>query len=98
LYFDDTKLPFWPISDAGLRIAAHHYNMSIKRHGELRAVINGKILDENERKAMVWDIERGQATFNLLFGRRIPVSEAGTMIVAFIIEMAINQLNLSFML
>ncbi|MDI9874806.1 alpha-L-fucosidase [Flectobacillus rivi] len=62
LYFDDTKLPFWPISDAGLRIAAHHYNMSIKRHGELRAVINGKILDENERKAMVWDIERGQAS------------------------------------
>jgi alpha-L-fucosidase len=37
------------------------YNKSIKEHGELRAVINGKILDENQRKAMVWDIERGQA-------------------------------------
>jgi alpha-L-fucosidase len=24
-------------------------------------VVNGKILDENQRKAMVWDIERGQA-------------------------------------
>jgi alpha-L-fucosidase len=24
-------------------------------------VLNGKILDENQRKAMVWDIERGQA-------------------------------------
>lgn len=62
LYFDDSQLPFWPISDAGLRIAAHHYNKSIKKYGELRAVINGKILDENQRKAMVWDIEKGQAT------------------------------------
>jgi alpha-L-fucosidase len=61
LYFDDSQLPMWPISDAGLRIAAHHYNKSIKDHGQLRAVINGKILDENQRKAMVWDIERGQS-------------------------------------
>jgi alpha-L-fucosidase len=61
VYFDDSQLPFWPISDVGLRIAAHLYNKSIRTHGELRAVINGKILDENQRKAMVWDIERGQA-------------------------------------
>jgi alpha-L-fucosidase len=61
VYFDDSQLPLWPASDAGLRIAAHLYNKSIKEHGELRAVINGKILDENQRKAMVWDIERGQA-------------------------------------
>jgi alpha-L-fucosidase len=61
VYFDDSQLPFWPISDAGLRIAAHMYNKSINDHGELRAVINGKILDKNQRKAMVWDIERGQS-------------------------------------
>jgi len=61
VYFDDSQLPFWPVSDAGLRIAAHLYNKSIKDHGELRAVINGKILDESQRQAMVWDIERGQA-------------------------------------
>ena len=61
VYFDDSQLPLWPVSDVGLRIAAHVYNKSIKEHGELRAVINGKILDENQRKAMVWDIERGQA-------------------------------------
>jgi len=61
VYFDDSQLPFWPVSDAGLRIAAHLYNKSIKDHGELRAVINGKVLDEDQRKAMVWDIERGQA-------------------------------------
>ncbi|WP_153798596.1 alpha-L-fucosidase [Foetidibacter luteolus] len=59
VYFDDTALPLWPVSDAGLRIAAHMYNESIKRNGKLEAVINGKILDEEQRKCMVWDIERG---------------------------------------
>lgn len=61
VYFDDTALPLWPVSDAGLRIAAHMYNKSIKDKGKLTAVITGKILDENQRKAMVWDIERGQS-------------------------------------
>jgi alpha-L-fucosidase len=61
VYFDDDQLPFWPVSDAGLRIAAHLYNKSIKEHGEIRAVLNGKMLNENQRKALVWDIERGQA-------------------------------------
>jgi alpha-L-fucosidase len=61
IYFDDTALPLWPISDAGLKITAHHYNRSIKKHGSLEAVIFGKILDEQQRKCMVWDIERGQS-------------------------------------
>ncbi|WP_214226141.1 alpha-L-fucosidase [Pedobacter sp. B4-66] len=61
VYFDDTALPLWPVDDAGLRIAAHLYNKSIKKHGKLKAVINGKILDEQQRKCMVWDIERGQS-------------------------------------
>lgn len=62
LYFDDTALPLWPISDAGLRIAAHYYNENMRRHGgDLQAVLNGKILDEEQRKCMVWDIERGQS-------------------------------------
>ncbi|MBS1566809.1 MAG: alpha-L-fucosidase, partial [Bacteroidetes bacterium] len=59
VYFDDTALPLWPVNDAGLRIAAHMYNESIKRKGRLDAVICGKILDEQQRKCMVWDIERG---------------------------------------
>lgn len=60
LYFDVTVLPFYPISDAGLKIAAHFYNNSIKTHkGKLEAVMFGKILDENQRKALVWDVERG---------------------------------------
>lgn len=61
VYFDDNVLPLWPVSDAGLRIAAHLYNSNIKKHGKLQAVLNGKILDEEQRKCMVWDIERGQS-------------------------------------
>jgi alpha-L-fucosidase len=61
IYFDDTALPLWPVSDAGLRIAAHLYNSSIKKHGSLQAVIFGKILNEQQRKCMVWDVERGQS-------------------------------------
>jgi len=61
VYFDDTALPLWPVSDAGLRIAAHMYNRSLKKKGKVEAVINGKILDELQRKCMVWDIERGQS-------------------------------------
>ncbi len=62
LYFDDTALPLWPVSDAGLKIAADFYNSNMKRHGgKLEAVLFGKILDEEQRKAMVWDIERGQS-------------------------------------
>jgi alpha-L-fucosidase len=62
LYFDDTVLPLWPISDAGLKIAADFYNSNMKRHGgKLEAVLFGKVLDEDQRKALVWDIERGQS-------------------------------------
>jgi alpha-L-fucosidase len=62
IYFDDSALPLWPVSDAGLKIAAHFYNSNMQRHnGKLEAVLFGKILDEEERKTMVWDIERGQS-------------------------------------
>jgi len=61
IYFDDRVLPLYPISDAGLRIAAHMYNTSIKKHGRLEAILNGKILDTEQQKCMVWDIERGQS-------------------------------------
>jgi len=61
IYFDDTALPLWPISDAGLRIAAHLYNKSIKKNGTQETVIFGKILTEMQRKCLIWDIERGQS-------------------------------------
>ena len=60
VYYDDTVLPLYPISDVGLRLAAHMYNADMQRHGgRLEAVVNGKILDEQQRKCMVMDLERG---------------------------------------
>ena len=60
VYFDVTVLPFYPISDTGLKIAAHFYNHNMMTHkGNLEGVMFGKLLDENQRKALVWDVERG---------------------------------------
>ncbi len=60
LYFDDTVLPLYPVSDAGLKIAAHYYNQNIASHnGKLKAVMFGKILSEEQKQCMVWDVERG---------------------------------------
>ena len=53
VYFDCTVLPFYPLSDCGLRIATHLYNKNP------RAVVFGKILDDEQRKALTWDVERG---------------------------------------
>ncbi|BDI33227.1 hypothetical protein CCAX7_52780 [Capsulimonas corticalis] len=60
VYFDDTVLPFYPISDVGLRIAAHFYNTNMQRRGgKLEAVVNGKILNAQQQKCLVMDLERG---------------------------------------
>lgn len=60
LYFDDTALPLWPATDAGLRIAAHYYNTSKRDHnGVVSNVIFGKILTEEQKQALVWDVEMG---------------------------------------
>jgi alpha-L-fucosidase len=61
LYFDDTVFPLWPASDIGLKIAAHFYNHNIKIKGNLEAILNGKVLDLEQRKCMVWDIEMGRS-------------------------------------
>jgi alpha-L-fucosidase len=60
LYFDDTGLPLYQISDAGLKIAAHFYNSNMaKNKGKLTAVLLGKILTAEQKECMVWDVERG---------------------------------------
>jgi alpha-L-fucosidase len=60
LYFDDTTLPLYPISNAGLKIAAHYYNTNMSKHkGKLEAVMFGKILTEEQKECLVWDVERG---------------------------------------
>jgi len=60
IYFDDTALPLWPVSDAGLQIAAHFYNANQQKSGgKSDGVLLGKILTPQQRKTMVWDIEAG---------------------------------------
>ncbi|MEO7047953.1 MAG: alpha-L-fucosidase, partial [Ferruginibacter sp.] len=60
LYFDDTALPLYPVSDAGLKIAADFYNQNMATHnGKLEAVLFGKMLTDEQKKCMVWDVERG---------------------------------------
>jgi alpha-L-fucosidase len=60
LYFDDTALPLWPISDVGLKVAAHYYNSRLqKSNGKDHGVIFGKILTDDQKKAILWDVEKG---------------------------------------
>ena len=60
IYFDDTGLPLYQISDVGLKIAAHYYNHNMATHnGKLEGVLFGKVLTDDQKKCMVWDVERG---------------------------------------
>jgi alpha-L-fucosidase len=60
LYFDDSHLPLYPVSDAGLKIAAHYYNHYMATHnGKLDAVLFAKKLTEEQQECMVWNVERG---------------------------------------
>lgn len=53
IYFDVTVLPFYPVSDAGMKITAHMYNKNPQ------SIVFGKILDDQQKEALVWDVERG---------------------------------------
>ena len=60
VYYDDTSMPLWPVSDAGLRSVAHFYNKSIKdNNGKNEAVVFAKILTEDQKESLVWDVEKG---------------------------------------
>ncbi|MFN8356156.1 MAG: alpha-L-fucosidase [Spirosomataceae bacterium] len=60
LYFDDTFLPLYPVSDAGLKIAAHYYNQNMRAHGgKQQGVLFGKVLSAEQKKCVTWDVERG---------------------------------------
>ncbi len=62
VYFDDTALPLWPVSSVGLDITSHYYNKSQKENnGVVDVVVTGKLLDAQQRKCLVWDIERGHS-------------------------------------
>jgi len=60
IYFDDTALPLWPASDAGLKIAAHFYNRNDQWRGN-DGVLFGKVLEADQKKCMALDIERGRS-------------------------------------
>ena len=50
----------YPASDIGLRIAAYYYNTNLARNnGKLEAVLTGKGLNPDQRRALVLDVERG---------------------------------------
>lgn len=60
VYYDDTSMPLWPVSDQGLRTVAHIYNKSIKENnGKNEAVVFAKILTNEQKDALVWDVEKG---------------------------------------
>lgn len=61
LYFDDTVLPFYGYDDTvGQNILTHFYNHSANRNnGTPQVVAMGKILEEQHKEFMMWDVERG---------------------------------------
>ena len=63
IYFDDDVLPLHGVTDeVGLNLVAHFYNTSIRwHHGRNEAVVTDKHLNDMERRAEVYDIERGKA-------------------------------------
>jgi alpha-L-fucosidase len=63
IYFDDDVLPLHGVTDeVGLKLAAHFYNTSRQwHHGKNEAVMTDKHLNDRERRAEVYDIERGKA-------------------------------------
>ena len=62
IYFDDSVLPLHGVTDeVGLKLAAHFYNTRLDKNGRTEAVMNGKWLSDKQRRALVYDIERGKA-------------------------------------
>lgn len=59
IYFDDTAVPFYPISDVGMQIVAHYYNHDLQKHKKAQVVATGKKLNEEQKGCMLWDVERG---------------------------------------
>lgn len=61
IYFDDTAMPFYGCDDnVGKNILAHYYNQSAaKNGGRPEVVVTGKQLTKEQKKRMMWDVERG---------------------------------------
>lgn len=61
VYFDDTVLPFWQFNPQwGMNFLQHYYNHSAAQHnGKQQVVVMGKILNDEQKQVMLWDVERG---------------------------------------
>ena len=60
LYYDDTVVPFWPTFNDGVELTAYYYNTMFRKNGGKQEVVAcGKVLNEEQRKGLVWDVERG---------------------------------------
>ncbi len=64
IYFDEGSTPMSYLhasADYGLNLYAHFYNKSRQWHGRNEAVVTAKLLNPEQRRALVYDIERGRA-------------------------------------
>lgn len=61
VYFDDTVLPFWGCDNQwGQDFLSHYYNHSANQNGgSADVVVCGKILPDEQKQLMLWDVERG---------------------------------------
>ena len=60
IYFDDTVLPFYGCDESvGLNILAHFYNKRMEQTGKSDVVVMGKILNDEQKNCLLWDVERG---------------------------------------
>ncbi len=94
LYFDDTGLPLYPVSDAGLKIAAHHYNTNMSKHkGKLEAVLFGKVLTDQQKQCMGMWKEALPIKYRINPGKHAPASETGIIKDPFLKMAGINRLK-----
>ena len=62
VYFDDTVLPFWGCDDQwGQDFLAYYYNHRSNQNGggDADVVVMGKVLPDEQKQLMLWDMERG---------------------------------------
>lgn len=61
IYFDDTVLPFYYLDNSvGLGLLTHYYNHSANsNNGVPQVVATGKVLNDEHKQGMLWDVERG---------------------------------------
>ena len=63
VYYDDTVAPFYPTFNDGIELTTYYYNkMYALNHGKQEVVACSKVLNEEQRKGMVRDIECGVLT------------------------------------